>query len=103
MVGSFNLKQSASKEIALLAHKNEVYVVDIFDKLEAVCPPKGEYPAEFDGQKAIISNTNEKYELSYEGYFENKRRDLKEFCIQNGAHYRAVRSDVPIYTQLRPI
>ena len=103
LVGSFNLKQGASKEIALLAHKNEVYVVDVFDKLEAVCPPKGEYPAEFDGQKETISNTGEKYELSYEAYFENKRRDLKEFCTKNGAHYRAVRSDLPIYTQLRPI
>lgn len=103
LVGSFDLKQSASKEIALLAHKNEVYVIDIFDRLEAVCPPEGEYPAQFEGQKAEIKSSGEKYALSYEAYFENKRRELKEFCIKNSAHYRSIRSDFPIYTQLRPI
>ena len=99
LIGSFN----ASKEIALLSHKNEVYVVDVFDRLEAVCPPKGEYPAEFDGQREEIKNTSDKYTLIYEAYFENKRRSLKEFCNKNGAHYRQVRADLPIYSQLRPI
>ena len=99
LIGSFK----ASKEIALLAQKNEVYVVDIYDKLEAVCPPKGEYPAEFDGQRETIYNTGEKYEHAYEAYFENKRLELKEFCAKNGANYRQVRSDLPIYVQLRPI
>lgn len=103
LVGSFDLKQSASKEIALLAHKNEVYVIDVFDRLEAVCPPKGEYPAEFEGQKAQILSSGEKYALIYEAYFEKKRKDLKEFCAKNGAHYRSIRTDLPIYTQLRPI
>ena len=103
LVGSFNVHQSASKEISLLAHKNEVYVVDIFDKLEAVCPPKGVYPAECEGKTEEINNTGEKYELSYEAYFENKRRELKEFCTKNSAHYRAIRSDLPICAQLRPV
>lgn len=103
LIGSFAVNQNATKEIASLAQKKEVYVVDVFDRLEAVCPPKGEYPAEFEGQKEQIRNTGEKYELMYEAYFENKRRMLKEFCMRNGAHYRQVRSDLPIYSQLRPI
>ena len=79
------------------------YVVDVFDRLEAVCPPKGIYPVEFKGQTEEIRSTGDKYMLSYEAYFENKRRDLKEFCMKNNAHYRAVRSDLPIYAQLRPV
>lgn len=104
LVGSFDLNnQNIVKEITSLMQRNEVYLVDIYDKLEEICPPKGEYVAEFGGDKEIIRNSGEKYEVAYDTYFENKRRAVKDFCLKNGAHYRAIRSDLPIYKQLRPI
>ena len=104
LVGSFDANEGdVLKEIALLAHQNEVYMIDVFDCLEALCPPKGVYMAEYKGQKEKIENLSEKYELTYEAYFEKKRQALKDFCSKNGAYYRPVRSDLPIYAQLRPI
>ena len=96
-------KEEVIKQISLLAHEGEVYLVDIYDKLEAVCPPTGEYLAEFEGSEERIQNFDKKYELAYEAYFESKRRKVKDFCIKAGIHYRAVRTDLPLYSQLRPI
>ncbi|MBR6409361.1 MAG: DUF58 domain-containing protein [Alphaproteobacteria bacterium] len=104
LIGSFDTKdEEVIKQISLLAHEGEVYLVDIYDKLEAVCPPTGEYLAEFEGSEERIQNFDKKYELAYEAYFESKRRKVKDFCIKTGIHYRAVRTDLPLYSQLRPI
>ena len=104
LVSSFDFQnQNMLREMSMLTRQNEVYLIDIYDKLEAVCPPRGEYVAEFEGQKEKIRNGGDKYEHAYETYFENKRRAVKDFCLKNGAHYRSVRSDLPIYKQLRPI
>ncbi len=104
LVGTFS--SLADKDLNLvssLMQTNEVYMADIYDSLEAFSPPPGEYLAEFEKQTALIENHDPKYELTYESYFENKRRILKDFCLKHNAHYRPIRSDLPIYQQLRPI
>jgi len=104
LVGSFDVRdEDTMKEIKLLSQDNEVYVVNICDRLELECPPKGEYVAQFEKETAKIQNDGENYALSYEKYFEQKRAVLREFCRKHDIHYRLVRSDFPIYTQLRPI
>ena len=104
LVSSFSPSdQTTLKTVSDLMRRNEVYMIDIFDRLEAVAPPQGEYMAEFNTQKETIKNDNTKYEIAYEAYFEKKRHDLKDFCLRYDAHYRPIRSDLPIYQQLRPI
>lgn len=104
LVGSFSPDDSSTlKQISNLASSDEVYVVDVYDKLEGIAPPKGEYTAEYKDIKETIKNYDEKYEIAYEAYFENKRRLMKDFCIKYGAHYRPIRTDLPIYQQLRPV
>lgn len=104
LVGSFDLKDEAVfKEVSYLTRENEVYVIDIFDQLEAICPPQGEYLAQYEGKQEYIRNFDKKYALSYEAYFENKRREIRDFCNKIGVQYRSVRTDLPLYTQIRPI
>ncbi len=104
LVGSFDLKDEAVfKEISSLTRENEVYVIDIFDRLEAVCPPEGEYLAQYNGKQEYIRNFDKKYAVSYEAYFANKRREIQDFCKKIGAQYRAVRTDLPLHNQIRPI
>lgn len=104
LVGSFaSLREDGLKVVASMMLSNEVYMADIYDKLEAFAPPEGEYKVEFNGKTALIENSSEKYELAYESYFDNKRRILKDFCLKHNGQYRPIRSDLPIYQQLRPV
>ncbi|MBR2299743.1 MAG: DUF58 domain-containing protein [Alphaproteobacteria bacterium] len=104
LVGSFSdIMPNDLNQVLNLMQTGEVYMADIYDSLEAFAPPSGAYPAAFEGEFALIENYDTKYELTYEAYFENKRRLLKDFCLRYGAHYRPIRSDLPIYQQLRPI
>lgn len=104
LIGSFSSSDEETlKTISGIMQTSELYLADIYDRLEAYAPPRGEYLAEFEGQTQRIKNDNEKYEIAYESYFEQKRRNLKDFCLRYKAHYRPIRSDLPIYQQLRPI
>ena len=104
LVGSFYPNDSTIlKQISNISSSNEVYVVDIYDKLEGIAPPRGEYSAEYEGVKETIKNYDEKYEIAYEAYFENKRNIIKNFCTKYRVHYRSIRTDLPIYQQLRPV
>lgn len=104
LIGSFDLDDEAfKKEATHLMQTNEVYLIDISDPLENTPPPEGEYMAEYLSKKVLIQNTGKSYEESYLAYFRNKHRALGDLCKKYGNHYRLIKTNLPIYKQLRPI
>jgi len=104
LVSSFDeIESETLSQISLLAKQNEVYMVDIFDPLEALCPPEGLYNAEYQGLKATLTVGSLEFEKAYTAHFAQKREALKNFCTKHEAHYRPIKTDVPIYSQLRPV
>ena len=100
-VGSFD--EASLQKVLPLLKNNEVYVIDIYDPLEATTPPKGDYFAFYNGQKAVLSAGSEKFDTIYQNHFENKRQNLQNLCLKYGAHYRPVQTNLPISAQIKPI
>ena len=103
LVSSFDTDDAAVKSVQTLTNQNEVYVIDVFDPLENDAPPKGVYPASYHGQNVLLTSDGKSFEQTYKNYFAHKRKLLEDFCARYGAQYRPVQTDLPIYTQLKPV
>lgn len=106
LVGTFSnfLSQKIwTQEIKSLALKNEIYLAEVFDPLEAYAPPKGWYPAIYGNTQIILANQTKNFEAEYQAYFQQKRTELKNFCNKIQASYREIQNDLPIYAGLSPI
>ncbi len=71
-------------ELAMLAKKTKMIVVNVFDKLEEKAPISGQYMAEYNGEKVLIDTTSKVYRKKYVEYFEQKRKLRKDFCKKFG-------------------
>ena len=104
LISDFNFSEDKLKhELTALSAVNEVCLISLYDNLEAVSPPIGEYMAQYEGKQQLLVSYGEDYNLKYEKYFADKRQSLKDFCAKLNCKYRQVRTDLPIYEQLRPI
>lgn len=102
VVSDFNeFDEAAKKAFAALAKKTKVYCVNVFDVLEEMAPKAGEYMVA-DHQERLVFDTSQKsFRNEYRSYFEQKRELLKEFCMRFACRYMEVRTDMPLYTQLK--
>lgn len=89
--------------LTTLSKSNEMYLVNIFDRLEALAPPPGEYVAQYETDRQIIDSQSASYAQIYAAHFAQKRQFLKDFCAKVNCRYREVRNDLAVYQQLRPI
>lgn len=103
LISSFDADDIAMKTVQTLIQKNEVYLIDVFDPLENDAPPQGVYPAVYQNEKTALINNGKTFKQTYENYFAHKRQKLEEFCARFGAQYRAVNTDLPIHTQIKPV
>ena len=104
LISSFDLNDHGIKhEISALALSNDMYIVNIYDVLEEIAPPKGEYLAEYRLKRQLLVNSGKTFEEQYHAYFEHKRQVLKDFCIKIHCNYRQIRTDSPIYMHLKPL
>ena len=104
IVSSFDdISDDMKQEISTVSFSNDVYMVNIYDNLELIAPPKGEYMAEYAGNQQLIISSGADYAQQYEAYFVEKRKNLKKFCVKFNCKYREIRTDLPIFEQLRPI
>ena len=104
IIGSFDANdEQLNRELKTLMALREVYLVDVFDRLEAVCPPKGEYTAEYNGLHTTIKNFSETFEKDYAAYFAAKRKKLRDLCLKHNARYRPVQTDLPLAKQISPV
>lgn len=104
MISSFlNFEDNLKFEISSFSQNNDVCLVNVFDILEEMAPPKGEYLAQYKDIEQLLVSSGKKYDQDYQKYFLSKRQNVKDFCAKFNCKYRQVRSDLPIYKQLRPL
>lgn len=104
VISSFDqLDDPLKKVIMQLAHHNELYLVNIFDKLEASAPPTGEYLAQYNQIQQLLISRGGRFSTQYAAHFAQKRSELNNFCAKNNCQYRGIRNDLAIYDQLKPI
>ncbi len=104
VISSFDFpNDDIKREISALSFNNDVYLLNIYDALEDIAPPKGEYLAQYQSKNQLLISSGKNFEQNYQAYFVNKRQLLKDFCIKFNCKYRQIRTDLPIYKQLRPL
>ena len=104
MISSFlNFEDNLKFEISSFSQNNDVCLINVFDILEEMAPPKGEYLAQYKDIEQLLVSSGKKYDQDYQKYFLSKRQNVKDFCAKFNCKYRQVRSDLPIYKQLRPL
>lgn len=99
----YKINNEQFKKIAALSKRNRIYCVHIFDVLEEVAPAGGQYAAVYDGQKVVFDSTSDRFKLEYQRYFALQRENLKKNCQKFLCKYIEIRTDVPIFKQLRLI
>lgn len=88
-------------ELAALAKRHELYLIDVYDILEEKAPKSGEYMAQYGGKRLIFNSASKEYRRNYENYFAEKRRLWTDFCRQNGCSRIEFRTDMDIRKNLR--
>ncbi|MCQ2740628.1 MAG: DUF58 domain-containing protein [Alphaproteobacteria bacterium] len=68
------------KELAALAHKTDLFMINVFDKLEIKAPVAGQYMAEYQGQKLVFDSSAKAYRKNYELYFKKMMQQKEDFC-----------------------
>lgn len=89
------------KMLAALSRKARVYVLNVFDVLEELPPPAGEYMAENAGERVIFDSHSKYFQKEYKAYFKEKRRRIETFCRRFGIRCVEIRTDIPLHKQLR--
>ncbi len=97
------LQEGDASVVSALSFSNDVCMINVYDILEEVAPPKGEYMAEYGDSKYLLVNKNNDYGKIYQNYFIAKRQILKDFCAKFDCKYRQIRTDLPIFQQLKPL
>lgn len=87
-------------KIAVLAGRQQVYCINIFDVLEEVAPVSGTYAAQYGNEKVVFDTYGERFKRLYRRHFEENRLKLKRNCQKFSCKYMEIRTDVPIIKQL---
>ena len=98
-----NADKEALKSIVALTKRCRVYCVNIYDYIEEVPPEAGEYMAEYNGDKVVFDSSPETFKRTYFYYFQSKRQSMEKFCKRFGCQYLNIRTDRPLYKQLKII
>lgn len=96
-----NISDIALKSIIALTKKCRVYCVNIYDFTEEVPPESGEYMIEYNGEKLVFDTTSDAFKDTYYQYFQKKRKEMDSFCKRFGCYYTNIRTDRPLYKQLK--
>jgi len=91
------------RALAALSKKSTVFCINVFDFLELAAPKPGEYMAEYLGKKLVFDSRPAAFRNEYQEYFLQKRQQIQDFCQRFGCRYLEVRTDIPLYKQIRMI
>ena len=97
----YDYNSSKSAQISALAKHNQVYCVNIYDVIEENAPSQGVYAAQYDGEKVVFNSASEEFRIAYRKHFAAGREKLKKNCQKFLCKYIEIRTDIPIYKQLR--
>ena len=96
-----NVSDVALKSLIALTKKCRVYCINIYDYIEEVPPESGEYMIEYSGEKLVFNTTTDDFKNTYYQYFQKKRKEMDDFCKRFGCYYVNIRTDRPLYKQLK--
>lgn len=88
-------------QLAALGHKARLYMVNVFDVLEEIAPLSGEYMVQDKNQSLIFDSDSLRFKEAYQEYFAIKREKIRDFCKKFACHYMEVRTDLPLYKQIK--
>ena len=104
IISNYNhISDDTKKTVVALNRRCRVYCVNVYDLLEETAPEDGEYSAEYEGQKLIFNTFSPDFKKAYAEYFAEKRKNMEDFCWRLGCHYINIRTDRPLYNQLKII
>ena len=89
------------KNIAALAKNNKIYCVQVFDILEDIAPPNGEYRIIYNGQELEFNSSSESFKAEYKKYFAQNRENIRRNCQKFLCKYLEISTDMPIFKQLQ--
>lgn len=95
------LNETARKTLVTLTKRCRVYCVNVFDYIEEIPPEDGEYTAEYNNEKVIFNTTPDAFKDIYYQYFAGQRKAMENFCKRFGCQYLNIRTDLPLYKQLK--
>lgn len=102
IISNYNhISDDTKKTVVALNRRCRVYCVNVYDLLEETAPEDGEYSAEYEGQKLIFNTYSPDFKKAYAEYFAEKRKNMEDFCRRLGCHYINIRTDRPLYNQLK--
>ena len=102
IISNYNhISDDTKKTVVALNRRCRVYCVNVYDLLEETAPEDGEYSAEYEGQKLIFNTFSPDFKKAYAEYFAEKRKNMEDFCQRLGCHYINIRTDRPLYNQLK--
>ena len=102
IISNYNhISDDTKKTVVALNRRCRVYCVNVYDLLEEMAPEDGEYSAEYEGQKLIFNTFSPDFKKAYAEYFAEKRKNMEDFCRRLGCHYINIRTDRPLYNQLK--
>lgn len=96
-----NIKETAQKALVTLTKRCRVYCVNVFDYIEEIPPESGEYAVEYNGEKLAFNTTPSEFKDVYYQHFAKKRKAMENFCKRFGCQYLNIRTDLPLYKQLK--
>ncbi len=97
VLSDFNGNSDAEKiQLAALAKKSELFLINIFDVLEEIPPKSGEYMVQYGGKRLIFDSGGKAYQKDYRSYFADKRKKLQSFCSKFGCCLIEFRTDMNI-------
>ena len=97
----YSFDDDLSKKIAILAKKNRVFIVNVFDILEEIPPVSNEYMMQYEHKQLIFNSSGKDFQLEYEKYFLSKKDRIKSFCRKFICGYVEVRTDIPVLQQIK--
>lgn len=99
----YHIDTEKFKKIAVLAHKHQIYCVNIFDITEENAPKDGTYAAQYGNDKLVFDTSSDNFKTMYRQYFHEHRESIKKNCQKFSCKYMEIRTDIPLFKQLSQI
>lgn len=96
----YNFNEQMKKNMANLAKKGRLHLIDIYDKLEKIPPKSGEYMISNKNYNIIFNTYDKKLKDRYTNYFVQKNHDVRNFCLKFSCNHLTVNNATPAFRQI---
>ncbi len=96
-----NISENTKRTLVALSRRAQLYCINIYDTIEESAPYDGKYIAEYNGEKVVFDTYSKEFKDIYHQYFMKKRKEMESFCKRIKGSYINIRTDIPLYEQLK--